>query len=107
MEFWATWCGPCRVSIPHLTEMAHKYTQVTFIGMDVWERGADIDTAVSKFVEKMGDKMDYHVAMDTEDTFMANNWMKAADQNGIPPRFWCSRARSSGSATRWAAWSGR
>ena len=87
VEFWATWCGPCRVSIPHLTEMAHKFTQVTFIGMDVWERGTDKDAAVAKFVEKMGDKMDYHIAMDTEDTFMANNWMKAAGQNGIPASF--------------------
>ncbi len=87
VEFWATWCGPCRVSIPHLTEMAHKFTKVTFIGMDVWERGADKDATVAKFVEKMGDKMDYHVAMDTEDAFMADNWMKAADQNGIPAAF--------------------
>jgi len=55
--------------------------------MDVFERGTDKDTAVAKFVEKMGDKMDYHVAMDTEDTFMADNWMKAADQNGIPAAF--------------------
>jgi predicted Zn-dependent protease len=35
----------------------------------------------------MGDKMDYHVAMDTEDAFMADHWMKAADQNGIPTAF--------------------
>lgn len=87
VEFWATWCGPCKVSIPHLTEMAHKYTKVTFIGMDVFERGKDIDTAVAKFVEKMGDRMEYRVAMDTEDKFMADNWMKAADQNGIPTAF--------------------
>jgi thiol-disulfide isomerase/thioredoxin len=87
VEFWATWCGPCQVSIPHITEMAHKFTQVTFIGMDVWERGTDKDAAVAKFMKKMGDKMDYHIAMDTEDTFMADNWMKAAGQNGIPAAF--------------------
>src|ERR1039458_1468819 len=84
VEFWATWCGPCRASIPHLTELAHKFTQVTFIGMDVFERGADKDATVAKFVQQMGDKMDYHVGMDTEDAFMADHWMKAADQNGIP-----------------------
>jgi thiol-disulfide isomerase/thioredoxin len=87
VEFWATWCGPCRTSIPHLTELAHKFTSVTFIGMDVFERGADKDATVAKFVQQMGDKMDYHVAMDTDGAFMADNWMKAADQNGIPTAF--------------------
>src|SRR5689334_13332915 len=38
VEFWATWCGPCKVSIPHLTELAKKYKgKVTFTGVSINE----------------------------------------------------------------------
>src|SRR6476661_7319275 len=37
VEFWATWCGPCKVSIPHLTELAKQYKNVKFIGVSIWE----------------------------------------------------------------------
>ena len=35
IEFWATWCGPCRDSIPHLTKLQEKYKGkgVTVIGI--------------------------------------------------------------------------
>ncbi len=91
VEFWATWCGPCRVTIPHLTELQKKHPDVNFIGVSVWEQD---QAGVKPFVEKMGEKMSYRVAMDAVpekgkgmEGAMAKNWMKAAGQNGIPTAF--------------------
>src|SRR5947199_9364455 len=61
VEFWATWCGPCRATIPHLTELQKKHKDVTFIGVSIYESDPK---AVKPFVEEMNDKMDYRVAMD-------------------------------------------
>ncbi len=92
VEFWATWCPPCRKSIPHLTELQKKFKDdVTIIGVDGFERsdpkGKDTRlSTVEKFVKDMGDKMDYSVAFET-DGEMSKSWMEAARQDGIPYAF--------------------
>jgi thiol-disulfide isomerase/thioredoxin len=93
VEFWATWCGPCRASIPHLTELAHQFKDkdVHFVGVDVWENDTKL---VQPFVDEMGDKMDYAVALDSipdggkrDEGAMTKAWMIAAAEDGIPTAF--------------------
>lgn len=37
VNFWATWCPPCRAEIPKLNELAQKYPKLIIIGVDVAE----------------------------------------------------------------------
>jgi thiol-disulfide isomerase/thioredoxin len=83
VEFWATWCPPCRTSIPHLTELQRQFKDqgVTIIGIS--NETADI---VKPFVEEMGEKMDYVVAVDSGRQAW-NDYMDAFGVRGIPHAF--------------------
>ena len=83
VEFWATWCPPCRASIPHLTELQKKFKDknVVFVGVS----DEDVKT-IEPFVTKQGDKMNYTVvADDKRETSKA--YMGAFGINGIPHAF--------------------
>ena len=93
VEFWATWCGPCRTSMPHLSELQQKYKDqgVDVIGIAVWEREPTAQAKIDKVSEFLtsGDwpeKTKYTLAVDKDD-MMANGYMKASGQGGIPTAF--------------------
>src|SRR5215472_9582917 len=92
VNFWATWCDPCRVEIPWLIEMQHKYGPrgFTVVGIAMDDEGK---SAVAPFVAKErfdvnGQKltMDYPI-------FLGND--EAADKFGgilgYPTSFLISR----------------
>lgn len=59
VDFWATWCGPCRAEIPGYVELQKKYgrDKLAIIGMSV-DRGPEV---VKKFIE--AHNVDYQIVM--------------------------------------------
>jgi|KBSSwiStaDraftv2_1062776.scaffolds.fasta_scaffold248844_1 thiol-disulfide isomerase/thioredoxin len=86
VEFWATWCGPCVASMPHLSALQKEYKdRVTIIGVTKVDPNNSLDQ-VQTMVKDKGDGMGYTVAWD-KDKETSNAYMKAAGQNGIPCSF--------------------
>lgn len=87
LEFWATWCVPCINYMPHLSRLANKYkNQVTFIGVSVYEEPKTSIIEIEHFVNSMGNKMNYNVAVDSNN-YMANNWLSNPITKSIPKIF--------------------
>lgn len=85
VEFWATWCGPCIESIPHISELAKKYEDIIFLGISVLEEPKDDN--IKKFVEQMGEKMSYRVGYSGNKDGMAATWLIPALQDGLPTAY--------------------
>jgi thiol-disulfide isomerase/thioredoxin len=88
VEFWATWCGPCKTSIPHLTELQKKHKDQGLVIIGISNETLE---EVKPFVEEQGDKMDYIVAVD-QDNQTSISYMEAFGQNGIPCAFIIDKA---------------
>lgn len=87
VDFWATWCPPCRVEIPGYIELQKKYEKegLVIIGMSVDAQGAGV---VKKFMEAHG--INYQIVMADEAVQQA--FGGAEPITGIPTTFIIDRA---------------
>lgn len=81
IDFWATWCPPCRAEIPSYVELQEAFRDdgVVFVGISL-DQGADAESKVRKFMDDY--KINYPIVMGTVEVAEAFGGVE-----GIPTTF--------------------
>lgn len=92
IEFWATWCGPCIMSMPHLAELQDAYADkgVTVIGVSdekvedvrgfLEQQTPDVQATYGEITKK------YCLTIDPDGS-VHKDYMAAAQEGGVPTAF--------------------
>jgi len=89
LDFWATWCGPCKASFPAMQRLVNKYKKddlVKFLFIHTWERSVSPKQDAVTYLKDNNFNMDLY--MDVKDKVTkANPAVSAFKVNGIPAKF--------------------
>ena len=81
LDFYATWCEPCRRSVPHLVGLQKKYAEegFTVVGLNVG--GEEDHPKIAKFAKELG--INYPLAIPDDELAL----FLLGDDDGIPQTF--------------------
>lgn len=83
VEFWATWCVPCRRAIPFLSHLQDAYGDY---GFEIIGISNEKEEDVRRFLQSNPGLISYKIALDRDDN-TGRAWMHASGQQGIPSSF--------------------